>query len=208
MGGIAPPLERKLNLGRFFKRQPPEMGPGRDDGSARFPQSSARTAVPRPAFTSWHADHWTLPICSPDIMAKSRTRTQYAALPFRMTDDGLKVLLITSRETRRWVIPKGWPEKDVAPHELAAREAYEEAGIAGRIEPSPAGAFRYDKRLSVKKAVPVVVDVYLLEVERELDDWPEKGQRERRWMSPAQAALLVGESGLIEMLLRLGAPSD
>src|SRR5690606_26639954 len=123
----------------------------------------------------------------------SKTRTQYAALPFRMTDDGLLVLLITSRETRRWVIPKGWPEKGLLPHELAAREAYEEAGIVGRVAESPVGSFHYDKQLSVKKAVPCVVDVYPLEVEKLLDEWPEKGQRERRWMSPAQAAMLVGE---------------
>jgi 8-oxo-dGTP pyrophosphatase MutT (NUDIX family) len=140
------------------------------------------------------------------IMTKSKPRSQYAALPFRMTDDGLRVLLITSRETRRWVIPKGWPEKELLPHELAAREAYEEAGILGRTERSPAGSFRYEKRLTEKKAVLCIVDVYLLEVEQELDEWPEKGQRERRWMTPAQAALLVGEGGLVEVLLRLGVP--
>jgi 8-oxo-dGTP pyrophosphatase MutT (NUDIX family) len=142
------------------------------------------------------------------IMAKSKPRSQYAALPFRMTDDGLRVLLITSRETRRWVIPKGWPEKDLLPHELAAREAFEEAGILGRTERNPIGSFRYEKRLTEKKAVLCIVDVYLLEVEQELDEWPEKGQRERRWMTPAQAALLVGEGGLVEVLLRLGVPPD
>jgi len=130
---------------------------------------------------------------------------QYAALPLTLKNGNVQVLLITSRETRRWVIPKGWPEKKVKPYDLAAREAYEEAGLIGKVTKQPFGSYHYDKRLSVKKVVACIVEVYLLEVEQELDEWPERGQREKRWVSPAQAALLVREGGLVEMLSRLGS---
>ncbi|MCW2243839.1 NUDIX hydrolase [Azospirillum canadense] len=131
---------------------------------------------------------------------------QYAALPFRLRSRRPEVLLVTSRETRRWIIPKGWAEKAVKPHAMAAREAYEEAGVRGTVDHKPFGSYRYVKRLTASKSVLCSVTVYLLEVEEELDDWPEKSERERRWLSPSQAALTVGESGLVEMLLRLGIP--
>ncbi|HYC05529.1 MAG TPA: NUDIX hydrolase [Azospirillaceae bacterium] len=141
-------------------------------------------------------------------MNKKRSRAQYAALPYTIRDGVLKVMLITSRETRRWIIPKGWPEKKLTPPEVAAREAFEEAGLRGRIGESPIGAFVYDKRLRNGKTTPCHVDIYLFEVEQELEAWPEKGQRERRWMSPSEAALLVGESGLVTVLLNMAAPQD
>ncbi|HYE52110.1 MAG TPA: NUDIX hydrolase [Azospirillaceae bacterium] len=139
---------------------------------------------------------------------KKKSGAQYAALPVRERDGRRQVMLITSRETKRWIIPKGWPEKNLEPHEVAAREAYEEAGLVGRVETRPLGSFVYEKRLRDGSATPCQVDIFLLEVERELDDWPEKGQRERRWMSPSEAALLVGEAGLVTVLLRLAAPAD
>jgi 8-oxo-dGTP pyrophosphatase MutT (NUDIX family) len=135
-----------------------------------------------------------------------KPRTQFAALPTAVRAGQLQVMLITSRETRRWVIPKGWPEPNHSPSELAAREAYEEAGIVGRIAPVPLGSYRYDKRLTARKAVPCVVEVYRLEVERELADWPERRQRDRRWLRPSEAAPLVAEAGLAELLLRMGRP--
>ncbi|WP_207480383.1 NUDIX hydrolase [Arenibaculum pallidiluteum] len=141
-------------------------------------------------------------------MGKPKLRTQYAAVPYRLEGNRVQVMLVTSRETRRWVIPKGWPESGLEPHELAAREAYEEAGLVGRPSPTPFGYFEYDKRLDSGREVPCRVEAYLLEVERELDDWPERGQRERRWMSPGQAAMLVEEGGLVSMLLRLAQPME
>ena len=133
-------------------------------------------------------------------------RRQYAALPLATGEDGRRlVMLVTSRETRRWVIPKGNPEKGLAPHALAAKEAYEEAGLVGVVGPEPVGAFRYAKRLGGRKVVPVQVEVFPLAVERELADWPERGQRERRWFAPGEAALLVEEGGLAEILLALAA---
>lgn len=128
---------------------------------------------------------------------------QYAALPFTIRDGLPQVMLITSRETRRWVIPKGWPEKKLRPMEVAAREAFEEAGLIGRIGKEPFTSFRYEKRLPSGKTTACVVQTFLFEVQQELDEWPEKGQRERRWMSPGEAALLVSEAGLVEVFLQM-----
>ena len=88
-------------------------------------------------------------------IAKSRPRKQYAALPLAEHGGRTSVMLITSRETRRWVIPKGNPERGLEPHALAAKEAYEEAGLVGRIGSEPVGRYRYAKRRSAKEAVPV-----------------------------------------------------
>jgi 8-oxo-dGTP pyrophosphatase MutT (NUDIX family) len=139
-------------------------------------------------------------------MNDNTLRTQYAALPYRLVNGRPEVLVVTSRETRRWIIPKGWAKKRVRPHEMAAIEAFEEAGIRGRVEKKPYGSYRYEKRLSEEESVPCEVTVFLMEVEQELEDWPEKGERERRWLSPSQAALAISDSGLVGMLLRLGRP--
>ncbi len=94
------------------------------------------------------------------------------------------------------------------PGTMAAREAYEEAGVRGSVDHRPFGNYRYMKRLTANKSVLCAVTVFLLEVDEVLDDWPEKDQRERRWLTPAQAAMAVSESALVEMLLRLGIPTD
>lgn len=134
------------------------------------------------------------------MMDEGSPRVQYAALPFRVVDGRPQVMLVTTRETGRWIIPKGWPKRDVKPHKLAAREAYEEAGILGRVAKRACGAFRYAKRLGTGDSVPCEVLVFPLEVRRELADWPEKGQRQRFWTSPAEAARLVQEPGLADLL--------
>ena len=130
---------------------------------------------------------------------------QYAALPYAVVDGELRILLVTSQESGRWIIPKGWPEKRKEPHEQAAREAFEEAGAIGHIAKEPFGSYSYMKRTS-KGLVLCSVDVYLFKVEKELDDWPEKRQRIRRWMSPDEAAASVKEAGLSELLLHLPPP--
>lgn len=139
-------------------------------------------------------------------MAK-HPRQQYAALPLAIGADGQRrVMLITSRETRRWVIPKGWAEKGISPPALAAKEAYEEAGLEGAVAPQPLGRYRYAKLRRGKKgvkAVPCEVVVFPFAVTRQLADWPEKAQRETRWFTPEEAALLVQEGGLAALLLGL-----
>ncbi len=128
---------------------------------------------------------------------------QFAALPWRIGEDGLReVMLLTTRETHRWVIPKGWRMKGRKPAEVASQEAYEEAGLIGQIVGKrPLGNFHYEKRLA-KKAILCEVQVFLFRVERQLDDWPEKGQRECRWFNANEAAVLVEEGGLAEILDR------
>jgi 8-oxo-dGTP pyrophosphatase MutT (NUDIX family) len=117
----------------------------------------------------------------------------------------LQVLLITSRQSRRWVLPKGWAEPGVAPHEQAACEAFEEAGVRGEISRERLGTYQYAKQLRSGRAIPVRVDVFPLMVAERLDDWPEKGQREAVWVPPAEAATMVEESGLVAILLDLAA---
>jgi 8-oxo-dGTP pyrophosphatase MutT (NUDIX family) len=128
---------------------------------------------------------------------------QVAALPLAVGDDGnARVLLVTSRDSKRWVIPKGWPMKGRSARDAAAQEALEEAGIVGRTSDSPIGTYLYLKRRD--RLVDICrVDVYVLMVERQLKNWREKGQRQVRWLTPHEAAGLVDEPGLIGILRRL-----
>lgn len=129
---------------------------------------------------------------------------QVAALPLTIGGDGVaRVLLLTSRETRRWVIPKGWPMKGLKPHEAAAQEALEEAGVTGQAKKKPIGTYTYFKRREAHFDV-CRVDVYLLLVKKQLETWREKGQREARWFTLDQAADLVQEPGLVAILRSLG----
>jgi 8-oxo-dGTP pyrophosphatase MutT (NUDIX family) len=130
-------------------------------------------------------------------------RTQYAALPWRKRHDGaVEMLLITSRESRRWVIPKGWPMKDRSPEDAAAQEAYEEAGVVGDPGRKTLGAYHYAKRLRSGRLQQVRVMVYPLEVREARDIWPEMTERERLWSSPAEAAGLVDEPELKTLLAK------
>lgn len=124
---------------------------------------------------------------------------QYAALPFRRKP-ALAILLITSRETRRWVIPKGWPMKGRKPYAAAAQEAFEEAGVTGQIAKSPFGAYPYIKWLKNGVAVPCRVRVFPLEVRGERDAWPEMAERERRWFTPEEAVEAVDEAELAALI--------
>jgi 8-oxo-dGTP pyrophosphatase MutT (NUDIX family) len=131
-------------------------------------------------------------------------RVQYAALPYRRRADGtVEVLLVTSRETRRWVVPKGWPMKGRKPHASAAREAREEAGLVGRMGREPIGSYRYNKRLRSGEVVPCMVEVFPLEVRSQRKHWREKGQRATRWLLLEEAAGAVDEAGLSETILKL-----
>ena len=121
-----------------------------------------------------------------------------------MREAVLEVLLIASRETGRWIIPKGWPHKGLSPRAIAVREAYEEAGLRGKIKRRRAlGTYRYEKRLSADRAVLCKVKVFALEVERQLDHWPEQTDRTRRWLSLADAVVFVADSELQQLLLAL-----
>jgi 8-oxo-dGTP pyrophosphatase MutT (NUDIX family) len=121
---------------------------------------------------------------------------QVAALCWRTGKRGLEVLLITSRNTKRWILPKGWPEPDLTLAENAAREAFEEAGVTGKITTSPVGHYHYLKEKRDGGGIPVSVDVFALGVAKQLDDWPEKGQRALAWVPLNEAILKVSEPGL------------
>jgi 8-oxo-dGTP pyrophosphatase MutT (NUDIX family) len=131
-------------------------------------------------------------------MAKAnvKPRKQVAALAVRSDEVGrMRVLLITSRETKRPVAPKGWPMKDFPDHRAAEIEARQEAGVVGRIHREPIGEYEYWKRLSDRFEL-CRVKVFLLEVERQLETWKESGQREIGWFDLDEAADLVDDPGM------------
>jgi 8-oxo-dGTP pyrophosphatase MutT (NUDIX family) len=137
-------------------------------------------------------------------------RVQYAALPYRQGGDDIEVLLVTSLGTKRWIIPKGWPISGREPHESAAREALEEAGVVGTIGSEAIGTYRYDKRRKTGASVPCTVEVFALDVGAQRKRWPEKGRREVKWLPAEEAARIVSDEGLGDIIRewsrRLRAP--
>ena len=124
---------------------------------------------------------------------------QYAALPWRQAH-GFEVLLITSRETRRWIIPKGWPMPGKSAAESAAQEAYEEAGVRGEMTAQIIGHYGYGKRLRSGAKMRFRVDVFAMEVTEVLEVWPEAHERARQWLSPEEALALVEEPELAALI--------
>ena len=133
------------------------------------------------------------------MRAKAAAGLQYAALPFNWSD-GLQILLVTSRETGRWVLPKGWPMARRKPHDAAAREAMEEAGVIGKVGKTAIGSYRYVKRLRHGEGVDCEVKIFPLKVGRQLKHWREQHQRIARWFAPEAAALAVQEPDLAELI--------
>lgn len=132
-------------------------------------------------------------------------RVQAAALPWRQVgpDGVVEVLLVTSRDTGRWVLPKGWPEGDETLAEAAAREAFEEAGVKGSAG-SDVGRFYYDKLRGTGIKWRCEVAIVPLEVKREAQKWPEKKKRTRKWCTPEEAASMVAERDLAEFIINFG----
>lgn len=144
----------------------------------------------------------------PARRADAPRQVQHAALPFVETDVGILVCLITSRRSGRWVIPKGWPKSGMAPHELAALEACEEAGLRGDISDTPLGSFDSVKQLHIFSSVVCTVDVYPLRVREQLLDWPERESRHLDWMPPECAAGLVAEPELAALIAAFRPPGS
>jgi 8-oxo-dGTP pyrophosphatase MutT (NUDIX family) len=144
------------------------------------------------------------------MMAKSKRKhsksapRQVAAIPVRLSRKGKpKVLLLTSRRRGRWIIPKGWLMEKLSPADAAAREAYEEGGIKGRIvKAEPIGRYRYRKS-DRPKIGEITVQVFLMRVKRQLRDWPEQSERRTRWVRPRRAAAMVEEPELALLLARV-----
>lgn len=121
--------------------------------------------------------------------------------------DSRRVLLITSRGTGRWILPKGWPMPGRSMAEAAAQEAWEEAGVKGRLLPHALGSYSYQKQQDRGFAIPVRVQVYGIEVEELDKGFPEADQRERKWFGAQDASDLVEEPGLKALLRRMPAPT-
>lgn len=131
-------------------------------------------------------------------------RLQVAALCLRGRGKKREVLLITSRDTGRWILPKGWPIDGLTAPGAALQEAWEEAGVtSGTITDTPLGSYDYDKRMAGGVPVAVEVKVYAVENVQMSDTYPEVEERNRRWMPPAEAATLVDEPGLRDLLRKL-----
>jgi 8-oxo-dGTP pyrophosphatase MutT (NUDIX family) len=129
---------------------------------------------------------------------------QTGALPWRIARGSKpEVMLVTGRRSGRWMIPKGWPMLGKSLADAAAQEAFEEAGISGTIDADPLGSFHHQKR-SLFGTVDVEILVHLLAVEKELTEWPERGQRERRWFPVKEAATVVDSGDLGELITRVG----
>lgn len=122
-------------------------------------------------------------------------------------DAPVRIMLVTSRNTRRWVVPKGNPSASLGPHAAAALEAEEEAGVQGLVCPTPLGSYRYRKTRGNGASLMFDVDVFPLAVSRELGEWKEQSERERRWFSLADAAAAVEEPDLGDLIRSFG-PAD
>lgn len=138
------------------------------------------------------------------LMLQRPPRQQYAALCYRFKKKQglLEVLVATSRDTGRWVIPKGWPMAGKKAHQVAEREAFEEVGVKGQVEKEPLGFYHYRKMLDNGLKIPVRVQVHALEVTDCLKSFPEKGSRTLEWVSCEEAALRVNEPELKILFLQ------
>lgn len=128
---------------------------------------------------------------------------QSAVVAYRLGEHGgIEVLLVSSRSTGRWVVPKGDLKRGMSPAKSAAEEAFEEAGIQGKVKRKPLGTYRYFKADDVRGR-PHDVDVFAMEVTAVKDRWPERKERIREWLPVETAARLVCERELRQLILDL-----
>ncbi|MGR3714771.1 MAG: NUDIX hydrolase [Shimia sp.] len=131
---------------------------------------------------------------------KAGQRVQFAALPYRIRKGKPEVLLITSRGTQQWLLPKGWPMDDLKPHKAAAQEAWEEAGVTGRARKHCVGIYTYRKTRGAHRGKKFTVLVYPLEVAKTKNAFPERGQRNRKWLSPKKASKRIRMTDLAKIV--------
>ncbi|MBK1636919.1 NUDIX hydrolase [Rhodovulum adriaticum] len=142
----------------------------------------------------------------PLLPARAR---QIAALPLHRDAGGrLQVLMVTSRRTKRWVMPKGWHMDGKKPWRAAEIEALEEAGAVGHIATTPIGEYTYDKILDNGDGLPCTVEVFPMLVDRLKRNWKERKERKRHWFNLRQAAKRVDEPDLAALLNRLHKDQD
>lgn len=138
------------------------------------------------------------------MKAVKLTGIQYAALPYRIHGRQVQVMLITSRGTGRWIIPKGWPMDGLPPQETALTEAAEEAGVVGEVADRPIGSYRYIKQLKGAQSMAIQVIVFPLLVESQVPAFKEQGQRSSRWFRYQDAAGHVAEPSLRRLIVEFG----
>lgn len=122
---------------------------------------------------------------------------QSGALPYRVQDGKVEVLLITNSSNQSWVVPKGGIAKGMKPPDSAAKEAWEEAGIIGHVVTNKIGSYKYRKQ-----GRTFIVNLYPLPVEDIVDEYPEAGRRERVWFDAELASNLVKQNSLKRILKR------
>lgn len=132
---------------------------------------------------------------------KSEVRTQFAALCYRVKKGKVQVLLVTSRRSRRWIVPKGWPMDGKTPEASALQEAWEEAGVNGKVAGPCVGIYSYAKDIGEEDDLACLAMVYPIAVKSLSKKFPEVGQRKRRWVSRKKAARLVQEPDLGRLIV-------
>ena len=128
---------------------------------------------------------------------------QVAALCMRRRGNRREVLLISTRRSGRWTLPKGWPMTNRSLAEAALQEAWEEAGVTGEVAPHSIGCFHYRKGGGGNFGIRCRVEVFPIEITGQAEDFPEAGQRRRKWVRPSRAARMVHEHELRALLQRL-----
>ncbi|XGV96122.1 MAG: NUDIX hydrolase [Leptolyngbya sp. BL-A-14] len=128
---------------------------------------------------------------------------QSSAIPYRLNDGMVEVLLITSTKHQHWIVPKGWIAWGFSAADSAVKEAWEEAGVTGRVL-TPAFAVYPDR----KWGYPCQVEVFLLSVEVVRDEWPEANKRRRQWLSLPDAVKQAKGKPLKRLLQRLQEQSN
>ena len=152
--------------------------------------------------TRLRGDLSRLPILGSET-ARTSPLSQSGVLAFRRLENGeVSILLVRKPHSKNWGIPKGNAVAHLSLADNAAKEAFEEAGVRGRIDPRPAGTYRAVKRKNHLQLV-IEVCVYLFEVTDIAKKWPEKDRRDIKWCSPREAAILLHEPLLTELCGRL-----
>ena len=136
------------------------------------------------------------------VAHQSEIERQAGAIPYAVAGRQVAVLLVTSRRTGRWIFPKGGLMEGLLPHESAAREALEEAGVEGEVLDTPLGTWRTIKRRGVR-VKPIEVDMFPLRVTRQLDNWEEQSQRRRHWAGLREAQQLLRDPYLADLAMML-----
>lgn len=116
-------------------------------------------------------------------------------------------MLVTTRQSGRWILPRGWPVKGKTPAQTATQEAFEEAGVIGGVDPRPIGEYHYMKTLPDGSSKDCLVTLFSLHVRGTLVQWPEQTERKRRWHALAQASQVASDGQLAQLLARLHLPS-